>query len=139
MYYSYRLINYEKSALFSAKKSPQRRRPEVLEVLNVQEIDRHERYLGLPTFIGQNNCHAFRAVKERVWKQLQGWQEKLFIQSREGDIDKSDSTMNSMLHYVSFQAASEVVWWIECANGMILVVTGWWNTINILAVMGKFM
>ena len=40
-------------------------------------MDRHEKYLGLPTIIGKSKKVIFSNIKERIWKKLQGWEEKV--------------------------------------------------------------
>ena len=35
------------------------------------------RYLGLPPYIGKAKSSAFQYIKEKVWKRIQGWKEKL--------------------------------------------------------------
>ncbi|KAM1271171.1 hypothetical protein ACFX2J_032018 [Malus domestica] len=39
-------------------------------------MERHERYLGLPTFMGKNKLQTFAYIKERVHKRLSGWKGK---------------------------------------------------------------
>lgn len=36
--------------------------------LGMQEVEKFESYLGLPTFIGRSKYQAFSFLKERVWK-----------------------------------------------------------------------
>ena len=40
-------------------------------------IRQYEKYLGLPTLVGRAKKRSFIYLKERVWKKLQGWKEKL--------------------------------------------------------------
>ena len=53
-----------------------------MEALGVQEVDRFESYLGLPTLIGRAKYSTFSFLKDRIWKKLQGW--KGMLQSRAG-------------------------------------------------------
>ncbi|KAM1255705.1 hypothetical protein PS1_030068 [Malus domestica] len=41
-------------------------------VLGVQVVEQHERYLGLPTFVGKNKKQTFSYIKERVLNKLCG-------------------------------------------------------------------
>ena len=41
------------------------------------EIKNHEKYLGLPSFVGRSKSAAFGELKGRVWRQINGWKEKL--------------------------------------------------------------
>uniref|UniRef100_A0A803LRS4 Reverse transcriptase n=1 Tax=Chenopodium quinoa TaxID=63459 RepID=A0A803LRS4_CHEQI len=53
------------------------RRSDIVATLGVREVDRNEKYLGLPTIIGKSKKLIFACLKERIWKKLQGWKEKL--------------------------------------------------------------
>ena len=48
-----------------------------MRALGVREVNRHEKYLGLPTIIGRSKKAVFSCLKERIWKKLQGWKQKL--------------------------------------------------------------
>ena len=37
----------------------------------------NERYLGLLVFVGQSRKKVFSYLKDRVWKRIQGWKEKM--------------------------------------------------------------
>lgn len=39
-------------------------------------MERHERYLGLPTFVGKIKRKTFSYIKERIHKRLSGWKGK---------------------------------------------------------------
>lgn len=40
-------------------------------------VDRYSKYLGIPTLPGRSKKQVFNDVKERIWKKLQEWKEKL--------------------------------------------------------------
>ena len=46
------------------------------------EVEKHEKYLGLPIMVGRSKKIIFSHVKERVWKKLKGW--KSCLLSRAG-------------------------------------------------------
>lgn len=71
-----KLIMIKVSLLFSVKP--------LLDILNMNLVDKHEKYLGIPTIIWRSRKAVFMALKDRVWKNLQGWKEKLLSRSGKG-------------------------------------------------------
>ena len=49
--------------------------------MGVPFIRQFEKYLGLPALVGRAKKQSFIYIKERVWKELQGWKEKLLSQA----------------------------------------------------------
>lgn len=50
---------------------------QLVALLGVEQVKRHEKYLGLFTFVGRNSGMCFSYIKGRLWKKLQGWKEKM--------------------------------------------------------------
>ena len=55
----------------------------------VPEIKQYEKYLGLPSLVGRHKKASFNYIKERVWRKIQGWKEKLLSQARREVLIKS--------------------------------------------------
>lgn len=70
-------VNLDKSEVVFSCGVPVDRRWEMVDTLGMNEVDRHEKYLGLPTIIGLLKKAVFSCLKERIWKKMQGWKEKL--------------------------------------------------------------
>lgn len=70
-------VNYDKTQISFSKNVPLSMRQQITNHLGVVEVDRHEKYLGLPTIVGKSKKIIFQCIKERIWKKLQGWKEKL--------------------------------------------------------------
>ncbi|XP_021859944.2 uncharacterized protein [Spinacia oleracea] len=70
-------VNLDKTDVVFSKCVDVNRRDEIVTTLGVKEVAKHEKYLGLPTIIGRSKKAIFAALKERIWKKLQGWKEKL--------------------------------------------------------------
>ena len=51
------------------------------DLLGVPAIQQYEKYLGLPALVGRAKKQSFVYIKERVWRKLQGWKEKLLSQA----------------------------------------------------------
>jgi hypothetical protein len=66
-------INLDKSSIHFAKGCRQDVRDDIKEILNVQKESLNEKYLGMPSDVGSSVNGAFKYLKDRVWKRVQGW------------------------------------------------------------------
>ena len=66
----------DKSSIFFAKGIPQRRKEEIMDLLDVHNMSLSEKYLGMPSDVGASVNGAFKYLKDRVWKRVQGWMEQ---------------------------------------------------------------
>lgn len=48
----------------------------LLSKLNFKAMLEHEKYLGLPTFVGRSKKIVFQGILDRVWKKIKGWKER---------------------------------------------------------------
>ena len=64
------MINKDKSAAMIRKQ-------EVMQELRITKETMNERYLGLPVHVGRSRSLVFAYLKDRIWKRIQGWKEKL--------------------------------------------------------------
>lgn len=72
-------INLDKTVLEFSPNCPQSIMEDIQGLLQVQNAQPSEKYLGLPSFIGKNKYLHFNAIKERVWKKLTRLERKTFI------------------------------------------------------------
>ncbi|XP_074315190.1 uncharacterized protein LOC141651373 [Silene latifolia] len=70
-------INYDKSEVVFSKKVTSNSKSVILSALGVREVDKYERYLGLPTIIERSKKAICVSIEDRVWKKLQGWKERM--------------------------------------------------------------
>ena len=71
------MINKDKTTLFFSHNTNDSARVAIQQALGVPAIQHYEKYLGLPSFVGRNKKACFTDIKERIWKRMQGWKEKL--------------------------------------------------------------
>ena len=70
-------INREKSSIFFTKGCPQATRDTVKGILHVDNESLNERYLGMPTDVGNSFNGTFKFLRDRVWSKIKGWLEKI--------------------------------------------------------------
>ena len=74
-------INQNKTTIFFSKLTSEETREHIKHALGVLEIKQYEKYLGLPSLVGRRKKASFNFIKEKVWRKLQGWEEKLLSQA----------------------------------------------------------
>ena len=74
-------LNMEKSEVsFSRNIAPEKQ--EILQMkLTFKAVEEHEKYLGLPTFVGGSKKRVFQGIRERILKKLKGWKEGFLSQA----------------------------------------------------------
>ena len=70
-------INADKSSIFFSNNTSPELKAEILEVMGLMQDSKHNKYLGLPSFIRKSKKEVFAEVKEKVEKKLFGWEEKM--------------------------------------------------------------
>ena len=70
-----------KTTIFFSKAICEETKNHIKMALGVPETVQYEKYLGLPSLVGKNKKASFNYIKEKVWKKIQGWKEKLLSQT----------------------------------------------------------
>ena len=52
-------------------------RTEIKEALGVPKSLHYDKYLGLTSLVGRHKKLSFDYIKERIWRKLQVWEERL--------------------------------------------------------------
>ena len=84
----------QKPPFFFSKSTPAEVKNHIKSALDVPVILQYEKYLGLPSLVGKNKKVSFNYIKERVWKKIQGWKEKLLSQASREILINSSSNPN---------------------------------------------
>jgi len=70
-------INKDKSSIMFRKNTKAANKHHLMAGLDITTEARNDKYLGLPVYMGKSKAKTFIYLKERVWKRVQGWKEKL--------------------------------------------------------------
>ena len=70
-------LDREKTSLFFSKNIRMEIQEEIKNNFGAQIINKHERYLGLPTLVGRGKRKAFNRIKDQVGRKIAGWKCKL--------------------------------------------------------------
>ncbi|XP_021728767.1 uncharacterized protein LOC110695850 [Chenopodium quinoa] len=74
-------VNLSKTEVAFSKCVSVERRSAIIETLGVREVERHEKYLGLPTIIGKSKKSYFCLLERKNMEELNGWKERLMSKS----------------------------------------------------------
>lgn len=71
------MINMEKSSIMFSKNTRSEGKELAMEDLQINVEAMNEKYLGLPVYMGRSRSKTFSYIKDRIWKRIQGWKEKM--------------------------------------------------------------
>ena len=70
-------VNLQKSSVVFSSNVRPREREEFAGFLGMEITEKHEKYLGIPTHVGQSRNDTFAYIKDNLAKKLTGWRTKL--------------------------------------------------------------
>ena len=76
-------INRAKTTIFFNKSTSEDVQRVIKDMLGVNVVCQYEKYLGLPSLVGQEKKESFTHIKQQVWKKIQGSEAKLLSQAAE--------------------------------------------------------
>lgn len=71
------LINFEKSELVVSNNVELNERKSLANKIGVRLVGGFYIYLGIPMVLGRSKARAFDFLKDRVWRKVRGWKQKL--------------------------------------------------------------
>ncbi|XP_062020751.1 uncharacterized protein LOC133737152 [Rosa rugosa] len=71
------LINVSKISVIFSKNVLEDLKEEVSSLLGVEMVASHEKYLGLPTYVGRKKTATFQYIKDNLAKKLNTWKGKM--------------------------------------------------------------
>uniref|UniRef100_A0A2N9EC60 Reverse transcriptase domain-containing protein n=1 Tax=Fagus sylvatica TaxID=28930 RepID=A0A2N9EC60_FAGSY len=69
-------INRDKTAIFFSRNTAENKREEIKSRWGAQVLSQYEKYLGLPALVGRSKEQAFKGLKDRIARKIQGWNER---------------------------------------------------------------
>ena len=74
-------INCVKTNIFFSSNTLPRTQEAITNFFGIPATQNYEYCLGLPSLVGRAKKKSFSLIKERIWKKLKGWKEKLLSQA----------------------------------------------------------
>ncbi|XP_061993497.1 uncharacterized protein LOC133711383 [Rosa rugosa] len=71
------LVNFNKSSIVFNKNVDADLQDDVASLMGVEIVEPHERYLGLPTYVGRKKTTTFQYIMDNLAKKLKHWQGKM--------------------------------------------------------------
>uniref|UniRef100_A0A803QHU3 Reverse transcriptase domain-containing protein n=2 Tax=Cannabis sativa TaxID=3483 RepID=A0A803QHU3_CANSA len=75
---SWQLLNYDKSVMSFCPNTTLAAQVFFHRTLSMHICECHEKYLGLPSYTGRDKQQIFSDIKEKIWRLMHNWNEKLF-------------------------------------------------------------
>lgn len=88
-------LNLEKSEVSFSRNIKPDKKDLLRSKLQFKAVNDHDRYLGLPTYIGSSKKDVFQNVQDKVWKKLKGWKEGYLSQAGREILIKSVAARQS--------------------------------------------
>lgn len=119
------MINLEKCEVSFSKRLPSDTIHRVSSFLGFKQVDSHDKYLDLPTLFKRSKKISFSGIKDRVWKKLQGWKEKLLLKAGKEILIKAVAQSIPTYAMSCFKLPSSF-----CDEVERIIRNFWWGTSN---------
>nr|XP_023924458.1 uncharacterized protein LOC112035851 [Quercus suber] len=116
-------IKLEKYSVIFSSNTAASQKQGILRTLGVQEVNRFESYLGLPTLVGRTKYHTFSYLKDRIWKKLQGWKGKMLSKAGKEILIKTIAQSIPTYTMTAFPILKSGCCW-RVGNGQSILILG---------------
>lgn len=118
-------INYDKSEVSFSRGFSIEQREVLVGNLKMRQVEKHEKYLGIPSISGRSKKAIFESLIDRIWKKLRGWKEKLLSKARKEILLKSVIKANPTYLMGVYKIPSSIIQRIHSAMPRV-----WWGSSN---------
>ncbi|XP_062028872.1 uncharacterized protein LOC133744858 [Rosa rugosa] len=98
------LVNFDKSSVVFSKNVSDFMQDEVSSLLGVEVVESHERYLGLPTYVGRKKTATFQFIKDNLAKKLSCWQGKMLSGAGKDILIRGSTNDKRKIHWKTWNA-----------------------------------
>ena len=116
-------VNNEKSSIFFSIGCPRVIRDGIKNTLQVHDEQLSDRYLGMPTDVGQAKNGTFKYLKDKVWEKIKGWMEKLLSAAGKEVLIKSVAQAIPVFSMSCFRLPRGL-----CENITSIIRQFWWGS-----------
>jgi hypothetical protein len=114
-------INFDKSSVLFSSNMSGVCKQQVLTELHIRAEARTEKYLGLLVYVGRSRKKTFAYLKDRLWKKIQGWMERLLSTARKDILIKAIAQAIPTFVMSCFDLTKEL-----CDEMSTLIYRYWW-------------
>lgn len=119
------MVNKEKSTILFSKNIKTRCRDVMKGILNISTEGLSARYLGLPAYIGKSKKKTFKYIKEKVWRRIQGWKEKLLSKAGKEILIKAAAQAIPVYAMACFDLTKSL-----CDEISSMIAQFWWSQMD---------
>lgn len=114
-------INADKSSIMFSKNTKRDDKNAMMTSLGVTSETWNERYLGLPVYVGKSRSKVFAYLKDRIWKRIQGWMERMLYKVGKEILIKACAQAIPMFAMTCFDITKGV-----CEELNAMICRHWW-------------
>ena len=95
----------------------------VKDILHVHNESLSDKYLGMPTDVGQAKMGKFKYLRDRIWEKVRGWMEKLLSAAGKEVLIKAVAQALQVFSMACFRLPRGL-----CENIKSIIRQFWWGS-----------